>query len=264
MKQTGRDDKNHLRKVKDFHDVDASQYRTARYHCDTCEGLMYVTRKELVLAMMDGKSGNVLDIGCGPGILTKDLLDKNLKVYSADLSIEMIKQARQQAAQGPARAQGHFAVSDASHIPFSDGAMDTVLCIGLMCYMKDHKAVLSEIKRILKPSGTTIIQINNIQVPTLYRTFVPLYHFLKSKITGKSYDKLDFEFNFSSTEKFLEDLRDSHFQVIGMAYYDFRIPFIDIIFPRLSVKAGQFMFRKRHSRLSKCFANGLLIHGTTV
>ena len=107
--------------------------------------------------------------------------------------------------------------------------MDMVFSIGLMCYITNHKEVLSEIYRVLKPGGSAIIQINNIRWPLVYRMFVPLYHRLKSLISGKNYDEINFRFNFSSRKKFLKNISRSKFKVLLLEYYDFRIPFLDIL-----------------------------------
>jgi len=249
----------HLNKVKDFHDADALRYRTDRYRSDTCEGLAYVTRREIVLSMASTDPGRVLDVGCGPGILTRDLVRKGHEVYSADLSMEMVRTAREWASGESSAPATYFVVSDASRICFSENRMDMVLSIGLMCYVKDHKSVLSEIYRVLKPGGFAVIQINDIQWPTLYHMFVPLYHYVKAMIGVTNYDKLTFDFNFSSTKKFLQELAESRFQVLKTEHYDFRIPFIDVLLPRLSVALGKLMFRNRQLRLCRLFSHGLLI-----
>ena len=176
----------HLTKVKRFHDQDASQYEEFRYRSDSCEGLAYVTRKELVLASVDRASGNVLDIGCGPGILTKDLLGRNLRVFSADLSMEMMKRAKAQAMMSARPDNAHFVSTNISEICFADSTMDTVLCIGVVSYVNDYAPLLSEIHRVLKPGGTAVIQIDNITWPILYRKFVPLYRCVKSRITSRN------------------------------------------------------------------------------
>jgi ubiquinone/menaquinone biosynthesis C-methylase UbiE len=248
----------HLQKVQGFHDADAAGYRDRRYHTDTCEGIAYVTRKEIILDMASGKPGKVLDVGCGPGILTRDLVEKGHEVYNADLSMEMIRTARKAAGEENA-GRLSFIVGDASRIPFSAGHMDVVLSIGLMCYIKNHQGVLSEIHRVLKPGGFAIVQINNIRWPALYRMFTPAYHALKSAIFGKRYDSMNFDFNFSSTGRFLKELAANKFRVRDLEYYDFRIPFIDILLPKLSVRIGKAMFRNRKNRYVKMFAHGLLI-----
>ncbi len=249
----------HLNKVKEFHDADALRYRTDRYRSDTCEGLAYVTRRAIVLSMASTDPGRVLDVGCGPGILTRDLQQKGHEVYSADLSIEMIREARCAASAAAGSPSSHFVVSDASKICISTHRMDMVLSIGLMCYVKDHRGALSEIRRVLRPGGIAVIQINNIRWPGLYRAFVPIYRRLKTLIGAKRYDGLDFDFNFSSRKKFLDDLVESGFQVLDIEHYDFRVPFVDILLPRLSVRMGKLMFRGRHRRWCRWFSHGLLI-----
>jgi SAM-dependent methyltransferase len=249
----------HLHRVKDFHDADASRYLSDRYRWETCEGLAYVTRRQIVLAMADAAPGRVLDVGCGPGILTRDLLRKGHEVLSADLSMEMIREARRAVSAASCAAEPHFVVSDASKICISGDRMDMVLSIGLMCYVKDHRGVLSEIRRVLKPGGIAVIQINNIRWTALYRAFVPLYRRLKTLIGMKRYDGLDFDFNFSSRKRFLDDIALSGLKVLDIEHYDFRVPFVDILLPRLSVRMGRLMFRGRHRRLCRWFSHGLLI-----
>ncbi len=93
----------------------------------------------------------------------------------------------------------------------------------------------------------------------MYRMFVPLYHRLKSLIFGKNYDAINFAFNFSSRKKFLKDISRSQFKVILLEYYDFRIPFLDILLPELSVRMGKMMFCSRHNPFFRSFSHGLLI-----
>ena len=93
----------------------------------------------------------------------------------------------------------------------------------------------------------------------VYRMFVPLYHRLKSLIFHKNYDAINFEFNFSSRKRFLKDLCDSNFRVLSMEHYDFRIPFLDVLLPKLSVKMGKLMFQKRYNPFFTRFSHGLLI-----
>jgi ubiquinone/menaquinone biosynthesis C-methylase UbiE len=253
------DSKSHLHKVKHFHDLDASQYKKFRYHSNSCEGLAYITRKKLVLASVNINSGKVLDIGCGPGVFTEELLKKKLQVFSTDLSIEMIKEAKRQLNQSPVSKKAYFNASDASNLCFLDNKIDCVLCIGVLCYVKNYHAVLSEIYRVLKPEGITILQINKITWPAIYKKFVPLYRYIKKKITSKSYAKLNFEFNFFSYHNFINDLEENGLQIVEVNYYDFRIPFIDILLPALSLKLGKIMFKKRQSKLFRFLAQGVLV-----
>jgi hypothetical protein len=78
-------------------------------------------------------------------------------------------------------------------------------------------------------------------------------------LSGKRYDGLDFDFNLSSRKRFLKDMVDSGFEVLGVEHYDFRVPFMDILFPGLSVMMGKRMFRDRHHRSWRLFSQGILI-----
>ena len=254
----------HLKKVKNFHDWDADQYKILRYHYTSCEGMAYMTRKKLVLDAITLNSGKALDIGCGPGIFTQDLLNKNLDVYSADLSIEMIKQAKHQISKHAFSGNAHFTVSDISKLCFSDNKMDILICSGVVCYLQNYNLLLSEIHRVLKPSGKIIIQIDNIRWPCIYKKFVPLYRYLKSIITSKSYDELNFDFNYFTYHNFKKDLEASGFRITNINYYDFRVPFIDIIFSKLSLKLGRIMFNNRHSKFLRCLSHGLLIEADKI
>ena len=48
-----------------------------------------------MLEFFDKASGKVLDVGCGPGIMAKDLREQQCKFWGIDLSSEMINQGRE-------------------------------------------------------------------------------------------------------------------------------------------------------------------------
>lgn len=249
----------HQEKVKEFHDYDANQYEKNRYHSDSCEGLSYLTRKDLVLDAVDISSGKVLDIGCGPGIITTELLNKNLIVFNTDISAEMLKESRHSVRELQNSENAFFVVSDATQICCVDKAMDMVLCVGVVCYIEDYNKLLDEINRVLNVGGKSIIQIDYIRFPKLYSGLVPLYQYVKSKLTSKNYDKLNFKFNYFSYKEFIEALKSRGFHVLSVDHFDFRIPFVDVLFPRFSLWLGRFMFKYRESVLLRNFSYGLLI-----
>ncbi len=84
-----------LESVREFFDSDAERYRTDRYpeHPATCEQLSYLVRRQHVLALLEAGAptpGKVLDVGCGPGVYTSALLDRQWKVWGTDLSSRML------------------------------------------------------------------------------------------------------------------------------------------------------------------------------
>jgi len=69
-------------------------------------------------------SARVLDAGCGPGFLSRDLLDLGYQVLSMDLSEGMIREARDNI--GATRANLSQASIEA--LPYADGVFDLVSC----------------------------------------------------------------------------------------------------------------------------------------
>jgi len=93
----------------------------------------------------------VLDVGCGTGWGTQDLLKKykKAKIISLDLSPEMLKQTR---SKGGWLRKPQLICADAEDIPLEDESVDLIFS-SLMLQWCDYKKVFAEFKRILKPDG---------------------------------------------------------------------------------------------------------------
>ena len=251
---------NHLELVKKFHDLESSYYTDERYNERTCEGLSYLTRKSILLELIEhAPAGRLLDIGCGPGILTSELLNRGREVFSIDLSMRMLTNAQVSINENPHRIRAQFSNCEASKICFRDKSFEFVLCIGVIFYVEDYLAVMREIYRILKERGTAVVQINKTASPWLYRTMIPVYRWLKTKFTGKQYDKMKFKYNVFYYKRFLREVEQIGYRPERIEYYDYRIPFMDIIAPRLSVKLGKWLFYYRKNKMINWLSHGMLI-----
>ena len=67
----------------------------AKDNSDSLRAYIFFTRREYVRDMLDLEGGNVFDIGCGPGIMTENLLKRNCRVWNIDISESMLEKARQ-------------------------------------------------------------------------------------------------------------------------------------------------------------------------
>jgi ubiquinone/menaquinone biosynthesis C-methylase UbiE len=252
--------KDHLNLVRRFHDLESSSYIDSRYNDETCEGLSYLTRKAMVLELIEGvPKGRLLDIGCGPGILTSELLNGGREVFCIDLSMGMLANARARICKNPDREHVQFSNCEASQICFRDGSFESVLCIGVMFYVEDYVAVMREIYRVLNKGGNAIVQIDKIGSPSLHSMLIPVYCWLKTRFTGKEYSGMKFKWNVFSYKRFLNDVKRIGYGIEGIEYYDFRVPFVDIIAPKLSLKLGKWLLNYRKNRMISCLAYGMLI-----
>ena len=96
----------------------------------------------------------VLDFGCGPGTISVGLAEAVAPgdLHGIDMEESQIDLARSAAAAG-GRDNAFFRVGDATRLPFADGFFDVAHCHMALMHIPDTRAVLSEVKRVLKPGG---------------------------------------------------------------------------------------------------------------
>lgn len=99
--------------------------------------------------------GDVLELGCGGGINMEFYDPARVKSFTGlDPSPELLAMSR-------AAAQTHGMAADiqggvGEAMPFDSGRFDTVVTTFTLCSVADQAAVLSEIRRVLKPGGTAL------------------------------------------------------------------------------------------------------------
>jgi SAM-dependent methyltransferase len=96
----------------------------------------------------------VLDVGCGPGHLTRRLADLGLEATGIDLDPDMIERA---GARGAPEAVGRYLAADVAALPFEDDAFDIVASTLSMHHWADAEAGLAEMGRVVRPGGTIVI-----------------------------------------------------------------------------------------------------------
>ena len=94
----------------------------------------------------------ILDVGCGPGIVSMQLADLGHRMTSVDLSDRMLEYARENA-----RINGldiDFRQADAMALPFGDDSFQAVVSDYMLWTVPDPEKVISEWYRVLKPGCT--------------------------------------------------------------------------------------------------------------
>jgi len=220
-------------------------------------------RKKLLIEMLHKGEGKVLDIGCGPAILTKELLEKGYEVWGIDVSQKMIGLAEQNITDSHLNFKAHFLVGDIYSLDFPDNFFDVVICAGVFSYLIDPEASCREIVRVLKDKGIALIT-----VPTKRVTF-DLLKIILAKLC----------FLFPHRQQFIRKLNIRNFQYIRyrpwmikkliesnslkvLDYASFHFIFfpIDYLFPRLSL----FIARKLDTKFMKSKMLGWLGKGYLV
>jgi len=128
-------------------EFDGHKYRTASSHQKE-----WGTR--IVAELSIGGTENILDLGCGDGVLTKQLADlvPEGKVLGIDASKGMIETAKE--------LEGHnvsFSWLDINHMDFSD-EFDLIFSNAALHWVKNHKLLLLNCYKALKSGG--VIRFN--------------------------------------------------------------------------------------------------------
>ena len=105
-----------------------------------------------------GESPVIADLGCGPGLLLRDLSSSvpAAKLYGSDLTPLMIEHARSLEYEGGAPT---LEVRDIVNepLPFDDGSVDVATMAAVLHLFEDPFAFLAEVRRVLKPTGALVL-----------------------------------------------------------------------------------------------------------
>jgi SAM-dependent methyltransferase len=104
-------------------------------------------------SMLGTPNGPVIDLGCGPGLFLKRLVGDlpQVNVIGVDLSRPMIEEAMAQFRE--LKLAADFVRAHAPPLPFLDGCLAGILASGMVHFVEDLDALLSEARRVLRPRG---------------------------------------------------------------------------------------------------------------
>jgi len=114
---------------------------------------------DLVERMPALRSGRVLELAAGTGIVTRrlrDALAHDVELVSTDLNEAMLAQARLKFEDGDRVA---WAQADATKLPFPDASFDVVVCQFGCMFFPDKQTAFAECFRVLRPGGVLMFNV---------------------------------------------------------------------------------------------------------
>ena len=104
--------------------------------------------------VIDAAEGRVLEIGLGSG-LNLPLYGRQVRsVIGLEPSPELLRMARERAVA--ALVPVELLEASAEAVPLDDGSIDTVVTTWTLCTIPDVARALSEMRRVLRPSGALL------------------------------------------------------------------------------------------------------------
>ncbi len=112
---------------------------------------------DLILELLKPAPGErILDAGCGTGIFTNDILDRETCVTGLDLSLPMLRRAKSKGYARLALLRG-----DMRHLPFPDGAFEKTVSITAVEFIANAKPAMDELFRVTEKNGTVVVATLN-------------------------------------------------------------------------------------------------------
>lgn len=111
--------------------------------------IISIARNFLALKTND----TLLDVGCGAGLLTDQLVNHSDVTVGVDASPEMLRRARKE-------SKFIKVIALADHLPFPDESFDKIFCHSIFQYFPNHQyatKVVTEMIRVMKPGGRCLI-----------------------------------------------------------------------------------------------------------
>jgi ubiquinone/menaquinone biosynthesis C-methylase UbiE len=110
---------------------------------------------EALFSLLEPDKGQrILDVGCGSGIFTVDMLSKGAQVVGLDLSFPMIQRAGE-------KAKFLRTLGDIRYLPFHDGTFDKTVSITAIDFVANAKAAIEELFRITRNGGRIVVATLN-------------------------------------------------------------------------------------------------------
>jgi len=106
---------------------------------------------EVARPYVQGKQ--VLEAGCGTGLILDRMAGEATRVVGIDLSMGMVARARD---------RGHRVVqADLRFLPFPDASFDTVTSFKVLAHVPKPERAVAELARVLRPGGHLVLEFYN-------------------------------------------------------------------------------------------------------
>jgi 2-polyprenyl-6-hydroxyphenyl methylase/3-demethylubiquinone-9 3-methyltransferase len=103
----------------------------------------------------------ILEVGCGGGLVASTLVRRGAIVYGIDPSAESLVEARTHLQQDNLGQNAYFQRGYAEALPYADGSFSVIVCMDVLEHVSNLDATIREIARVLAPGGVFVFDTIN-------------------------------------------------------------------------------------------------------
>jgi len=127
------------------------------------------------------KDLSILDLGCGSGGCTYQLIKRGAKVTSIEIDRELLKLS-----MGRNRQNSHvdFLLADGTRLPFKNESFDVCICLHVIEHVNDTFDLIKDLNRILKYNGILLLEYPNRFYPMEQHSGLKLINYLPKRFAN--------------------------------------------------------------------------------
>jgi ubiquinone/menaquinone biosynthesis C-methylase UbiE len=173
-----------LQANRDYYDAFAEEYESHRGDNDPGGYHEFLDELEADFVSHFGAGRDVLEVGCGTGLVLKRIAQFARSAKGLDLSPGMLARAR---------ARGlDVQLGSATELPFEDATFDVACSFKVLAHIPDIRAVLAEMARVVRPGGHVIAEFYNPwSLRGLVKRFGPAGRIATGKDESHVYTRFD-------------------------------------------------------------------------
>ena len=128
----------------------------------------------------EGRSLDVLDIGCGAGTQSRFWTQSGHRYWGVDINEPLVQLARRRVAEHGVDAR--FDIGSATALPCGDETVDICQMPELLEHVADWQGCLNEAVRVLRPGGLLFISTSSKLCPKQYEFNLPMYSWYPGRL----------------------------------------------------------------------------------
>ena len=107
------------------------------------------------------KQQEVLEVGCGGGLICEALASRGALTVGIDPSEGALEAARDHTRRSGLGQTTYFEQGYAESLPYADGSFSVIVCLDVLEHVQDLHATIKEIARVLAPGGVFVFDTIN-------------------------------------------------------------------------------------------------------